>query len=181
MQPGTRERRLRRLFVAVWPAPRLAAELTSLAKPYLSRGRPVGQERLHLTLAFLGALSPAQTESVLGALALVHKPACSLVLDRVGHWRRSGILWFGSSNEQPAILDLATSVRASLTGCGLTIERRLFHPHVTIARKCWQPPALGSIKPVVWPIDNFSLIESTLHQSGSRYRPLETWALQKVD
>jgi len=179
MPPKTTESRSQRLFVALWPNRQVAAELADVAEPYLGHGRPVGQDRLHVTLAFLGALSDAQMHRVLGALTKVDQRACSLVLDQVGSFRRGGILWLGSSDRQPALQDLAASVRAVLGACGLTIERRPFRPHVTIARKCWRPLYQGPVTPVVWPIDQFSLIESTLLPSGSSYRLVKSWPLTR--
>jgi len=177
MPSKTAESHSRRLFVAIWPDRQVAAEFARVAEPYLGRGRPVGKDRLHLTLAFLGALSDAQTDTVVKALADVDQRACSLVLDQVGHFRRGGILWLGSSDGQPALEKLSASVRTVVGACGLAIEKRSFRPHVTIARKCWRAPYVGPVTPVVWSVDQFSLIESTLHPSGSRYRLLNSWPL----
>ena len=166
-----------RFFVAVWPDPAIVARLADGANPHLRNARPVSRNRLHLTLAFIGALDPAGLDSAQRALRQVEGHSCLLSIDRLGHWRRSGILWLGSSIEQPALVDLVSAIRARLLASGIATDSRPFRAHITVARKCWRASYTGALAPVFWPVSTFSLVESTLHHSGARYRPVETWPL----
>ncbi|MGB5248347.1 MAG: RNA 2',3'-cyclic phosphodiesterase [Gammaproteobacteria bacterium] len=176
-----------RLFFALWPDPasrqRIAAVQTA---DRIREGRPIATANLHLTLAFLGNIRAEQIASIQQAAAQVVFEPFSLTLDRLGWWRRAGILWLGPS-AWPAQLDaLVRDLWLGMEAVGLRPQRRPrrrterhpFKPHVTLARKCSQarPATTGRLaEPIGWPITGFVLVESRLDPDGASYRVLARW------
>jgi 2'-5' RNA ligase len=168
----------RRAFFALWPDPALREQLAaaSAAARRHASGRPVPAENLHLTLAFLGNLSPEGLECVRRGAGGVKAPPFALAFDRVGWWRRPGILWLAPTAWPPAIEHLVSDLWRAVVPCGLEPETRPFRPHVTLARRCGRARP-GPMAPIHWPASDFALIESFAGQSGARYRVIERWPL----
>ena len=73
---------------------------------------------------------------------------------------------------------LAASLAAALGREGFALERRPFAVHVTLLRKVPARPRLPPLPELVWPVEEFSLVRSTLAAGGSRYEILERFALR---
>ncbi len=93
---------------------------------------------LHLTLKFLGDISPANLDlltQMLAAEAAAHKPF-ELQVGGLGSFptpRRPRIIWIGLS--APAALEsLQRGIEAASARLGYTEEDRPFSPHLTIGR-----------------------------------------------
>ena len=161
----------RRVFFALLPDVACAARLEEAAQAVhgLCGGRPVRREKLHLTLAFIGAATPAQIEDLCAAAALVRGEAFELRIDRYGSFRRSQIVWAGCS-EVPVQL---SALAAALPGAAAA-----FAAHVSLLRKApgsaaaW--PALAAIR---WPVGEFVLAESRLGEAATPYRIIARWPL----
>ncbi len=103
--------------------------------PGASWVRPAG---IHLTLHFLGDISPGLAES-LGrelALELAPLPAFELATGDPGVFpnpRRPRVLWIGLE-DSPALRELHGACARVLRRRKLRIERRRYHPHLTLAR-----------------------------------------------
>lgn len=168
----------RRTFLALWPDPAVRGQLAaaSAAARRQASGRPVPPDNLHLTLAFLGNVSPEALECVRAAAGGVRAPPFELALDRVGWWRRPGILWLAPATWPPAIEGLVRDLWRAVVPCGLEAETRPFKPHVTLARRCARARP-GPLDPIHWPVSDFALIESLSGQSGARYQVIERWPL----
>ena len=171
----------RRLFFALWPDPALREQLAaaSAAARKHGSGRPVPVDNLHLTLAFLGNLPAEGVRCVREAAGRVSGSPFTLVLDRVGWWRRPGILWLAPVAWPPEIETLAGDLWRSIAPCGLEPETRPFKPHVTVARRCGRARP-GPMTPIEWPVSEFALIESFAGQSGARYRVCDRWPLEQI-
>ena len=91
--PATEQPR-RRVFFGLWPEAAAAAEIVRATKRAVrqSGGRPIAKERLHITVAFLGALTASELESARGAPPIA-SGAFELALDTVGFFPRSRVLW----------------------------------------------------------------------------------------
>ena len=169
-----------RLFVALDLPWQLKQRLLLLAGG-VPGARWVPPENLHLSLRFIGEVSPVQAEEIDHALAAVRAPRFSLSLAGVGVFEKSGrggVLWVGV--ERDAALDhLQTKIETALQRAGLEPERRRFAPHLTLARLGNAPEAkiaefmqsknLFRAAPV--PMEHFTLFSSHLHREGSIYTP----------
>ncbi len=112
-----------------------AALQSALPKPLV---RWVGENNLHITLKFLGDVSPANLEKLAEALqgeTTKHAPF-DLSLERIGAFpnsKKARVLWIGI--EAPADLGtLQHCVEGVATRLSYPAEERPFSPHLTIGR-----------------------------------------------
>jgi 2'-5' RNA ligase len=112
-----------------------AALREALPKPLV---RWVDPQNVHLTLKFLGDVSPANLERLAEGLkveAAAHQPF-SMSVGEIGAFptpRRARVIWIGL--EAPAALAaLQHGVEAIAARLGYTAEKRPFSPHLTIGR-----------------------------------------------
>ena len=111
------------------------------------------------------------------AASLGGGPGASLCLDRLGYWRHNRIVWAGASQPPPELARLASQLGEALAKAGFPVERRPFHPHLTLLRKVANPPELPVAAVPPWPVTEFLLMASDLRPDGARYRPLGRWPL----
>lgn len=169
----------RRVFFAFWPPPETLQALDALAAEAAKRcgGRRMRRETLHMTLAFIGAVSPVRLALLRDIGGKVCGEAFDLRLDRIGCWPRKRIVWAGCS-EVPSCQDrLFETLKAQLKSAGFILDPRPFVPHVTLVRdaRCDSLPELS--EEIHWRINELVLVESLLQPSGARYRLLDRWPL----
>jgi 2'-5' RNA ligase len=132
-----------RLFVAIHLRPEVKESLATVQRQLapiakdLVRWTP--QNQLHLTLLFLGSVSPSQ----LSELQISFKAACatrgSMLLRAEGlgcfpNLRRPNVIWCGVGGQIEPLLELQKNFSESLRPWRQKIETRAFHPHLTIGR-----------------------------------------------
>ncbi|MBV1852710.1 RNA 2',3'-cyclic phosphodiesterase [Catellatospora tritici] len=134
-----------RLFIAVYPPPAAVADLAAVAsqlafnRPHpdgLSL-RPVPPWQWHITLAFLGEITPAQAGSACAAMtAAAQRPAPVLSLGGGGRFDngRAAAVWTGVRGDLAGLHDLAERLRAALTAAEVPFDPRPYQPHLTLAR-----------------------------------------------
>ncbi len=127
-----------RLFVAlVPPAPVLAAVRAGTAGP--RAGAPglrwTPQERLHVTLVFLGQVAPPLVPPLTAALAAACAPLPRPELAVRGAGRfGERVLWAALEGDLEVLADLAAACAAAAEGCGVPVEDRPYRAHLTLAR-----------------------------------------------
>jgi RNA 2',3'-cyclic 3'-phosphodiesterase len=165
-----------RAFFAVWPdrAARDALAELALTTAARAQGRAPRVDNLHLTLAFLVDVAANRIED-LRAIGIKIAAAASpfaLTLDRVGAFRDSGIAWAGASAAPQELLRLARTLGAALAANDFPTERREFHPHVTLARRCRKRVGNVVTAPIAWDVVRLTLMASESAPGGARYREL---------
>ena len=156
-----------------------ARSLIAVAQGRIGEGRGwrvVPEERLHLTLRFLGDtpldLVPRLTEALRdGAAAMGPFPI------EMGGWKTfRGALALGVSDPTGSLPRLAAGLEERAVALGFPPEPRAFLPHVTVARARNQArgvPPLASRKteepPVRTMVDRIVLMRSTLGPKGPAY------------
>ncbi|MDU9412076.1 RNA 2',3'-cyclic phosphodiesterase [Pseudomonas sp. zfem005] len=169
---------LRLFFALPCPEP-LATSIALWREAARCEGKAVATRNLHLTLAFLGQ-QPRGCVAELKAIAenLAGEPF-TLRLDQLRCWH-NGLLHLAPDHPPPALLALAANLQDGLRAAGFAIERRPFHPHLTLARHC--PHLPGAAAPTFdWPVNQFALFASENTASGAHYRALGNWPLLPQD
>jgi 2'-5' RNA ligase len=170
-----------RLFVALDLPPEARSALArfrdAAADPAV--WRPVGDDALHLTLAFLGH-RPEEDVDVAGGL-IDELPAAAPRLRLAGALllppRRARVLCAAVEDQEGVLAALQAAAAAALAGAGLYIpERRPFRPHATVARLrsgARAPAAVpGAPDPLAFAGAAVTLYRSHLERGGARYEPL---------
>ncbi|MFE7063986.1 RNA 2',3'-cyclic phosphodiesterase [Sutcliffiella sp. NPDC057660] len=138
--------------------------------------RWVHPEDLHITLAFLGPVSEEKIAALKVSMEDIAQgtKGFSLTLDRLGTFgnpQSPRIFWHGieGSADLNALRDL---VYEACRKMGFELDRRSFHPHITLARK-WQGPAFqheSSLSDLARR-DTFIVKEIVLYQSHLHMLP----------
>ncbi|MDD5116878.1 MAG: RNA 2',3'-cyclic phosphodiesterase [Candidatus Omnitrophica bacterium] len=130
-----------RAFIAIELAPTIKDTLAKIQdglKPCLPKVSWVKPRNLHLTLKFLGDISPHQLKEIKRIIAEAGQetPAFKVKLDDLGVFpglRQARIIWAGISQDT-AVKQLAEILEAKISGIGIPKEKREFSSHITIAR-----------------------------------------------
>jgi 2'-5' RNA ligase len=170
----------KRLFFALWPDASLQAQIDAVSRNcrHSLRGRYLPRENLHLTLVFLGAADSGKEICVRRVAEGIDSDGFTLMLDRLGCFPRSGILWLGASVIPDALTVLVGGLNQKLHECGHCPEQRAYHAHVSLARNVSRIPVLPQVTPLEWPVRGFHLVESQTPASGAVYQILASWDLR---
>ena len=145
----------------------------------------------HLTLAFIGEVDEPVAGEIDAALETINHSAFDLRLKGVGQFDRGGhtiIVWAGIA-PNPDLTHLSDKVKTALTRHGITVDRRKYAPHITLARigkhatqdrvfnyladhSLFSLPAL--------PVTDFCLFESMRGHGAPVYRPVKRYPLFDV-
>lgn len=162
-----------RLFFAAWPPPASAAALEQWARG--CEGRVVPAAKIHLTLAFLGEGDPSKAGA---AARRVNGRAHELPLEEARYWRHNQIIWVGPRQTPPMLVDLVGQLHSRLREGKFVLEQRPFAAHVTLLRKASAPAVLANLPAVKWPVDEFTLVRSSVSSRGASYEVMERFALE---
>lgn len=166
-----------RLFFALSLPDALADELEGLCDG-IHDARWV--DSFHLTLSFLGDVHQHQIPDIVDAAASISFQPFQLTLNSVGVFPLRGdpsVLWVGVEKSD-RLAALHKTLKAEMRQVGLVLEKRKFHPHVTLAR-FKEPPDQTAFDWLAthmtyrsgpfW-VREFHLISSILSPRGSQYR-----------
>ncbi len=180
------EARSHRVFFALWPDDEATAHLAALAHDLTAAGggRVMRPNALHLTLAFVGSVTPTQIPRLEEIAGAVRAESFDLSLDRLGFWPQRGILWAGCRSTPAPLRRLAGVLATDLRVAGFAIDHRSgadLVPHITLARRarCASLPRLGT--PIGWRVRELALVESHLHPSAASYKTLARFPLAEAN
>ena len=136
---------------------------------YLVRWIPV--ENMHLTLKFLGDVSPANVKFISRLLTAETKNCApfSMQIGGLGSFptsRRARTIWIGI-HAPAALTSLQHGIESAAARLGYESETRPFSPHLTIGRVRQQVGALGNAD-----VAAVHLFQSDLKPSGAEYTRL---------
>ena len=127
-----------RVFIAIDLPEEIRSRLATVERdlrPTTTSARWVAAESIHVTLKFIGELSEKRMESLDAALAgLTWKPFLVTVRG-IGFFpgkRSPRVLWAGL--QAPTLKGLAEKIDSRMERFGFEKEKRVFRPHVTLAR-----------------------------------------------
>ncbi|MGE5277474.1 MAG: RNA 2',3'-cyclic phosphodiesterase [Acidobacteriota bacterium] len=185
-----------RAFLAVPPDTgwsESARALLARIRPALPDASWTRPESWHLTLRFLGEVSPgvvSRFASAIGdGLERLEAGALStegaVVFPPRGPARVLGVE-LAEDGGPGVVAEMARRAEAAARGLDLPPERRPFRPHVTFARlrRPWPGEAVARYRTQadgwtfpVWPVQSCVLYESRLAPEGAIHTPVASWAL----
>jgi 2'-5' RNA ligase len=191
------------VFFALWPDAGQRAALVHATRKAVrsSGGRPVPEQSLHVTLAFLGSV-PERRVTELHAIArrVAQGAGASgapilVSFDRLVHWAKPRILCALDSEASAATEAaepsrdaplagapaLAESLKSATLDAGFRPDLKPFHAHVTVARKVAHAHPPQPLPPLLWSFDAFALIESRTEPAGPAYSVIEAYLLAKAE
>ena len=154
--------------------------------------RWVNYKNIHLTLKFLGNLSPKKLKSVIEVFPSLFEDfqPFEINITRLGVFptlQQPRVIWAGVEKNADCLIAIATQVEKGLCRLGFPKEKRGFSPHVTVGRvrspknQILLPQALKEyILPVelTQTIHQIILFKSTLTSQGPIYDPLSLAQLE---
>jgi 2'-5' RNA ligase len=174
----------RRLFLALYPSvderTQLLRAINKQAPTLLSdQARPVPLENLHITLVFFGGVTRSVQHCIEQVSSAIECPSISMTINRLGYWPRKRMLWaIPEPNRVPdALIHLVNALYKGLAACDVTLERREYRPHVTLARRLSHAPRDGHFPALEWHFSQFVLMESLSTPQGVRYPVIRAWSL----
>jgi 2'-5' RNA ligase len=171
----------RRLFVALELPPAARAALVAFRRAAADAAvwRPVADEALHLTLAFLGRRPADDVTIISRVLHEAAGPAPRLVLGDglLLPPRRARVLCASLDDMDGTLAELQSRVSEGLAAASVYVpEKRPFRVHATVARLRPRARAPRTIdegpESLEFAGGPLTLFESRLHPHGARYEPL---------
>ncbi len=178
-----------RCFIAITPPEAALDQLEALAARIPS-GRISPRENMHLTLVFLDEIDHDQAEELHLALSEIHHPALDIDIKGLDLFSSpTPDLLFAAIDPSPALVHLHEKVATAARASGITLKRRRFRPHVTLARFRRAPvgPEAGRLVDFIavnsletalsFRANGFALIQSELGKGPPRYSELARYEL----
>ena len=174
-----------RLFYAVFPDANTAAHIARLAAhlrgEYGLKGRPLAEDRFHITLHHLGDYVGEPPRELVAAAHEAASEVTALPIevnfDRAISFRRSHkaplVLRGGDGVAQLMAFQQALGATMMRTGLGNFVQQR-FTPHVTLLYDDHIVPE-QAVEIISWTVREFVLVRSLLGQT--RHIPLGRWPL----
>ena len=168
-----------RLFFALWPDQEVRDALKrryDKVDEVAVLGRRVALPNLHITLHYLGNTTSAQKTCYIKQARRVFVQPFVLHLNQLGFFPRAAVSWIAPSEVPSALKNLHQSLGAEIKPCGFNIEKRVYHPHVTMARKIRKSGTPIPLRKVLWRVEDFVLAQSVSTPGGVEYRVVERLA-----
>ena len=171
-----------RAFIAIDVSSEAKAELSRLAGLLKAscHGSFPSQDMYHMTVAFLGDISPLQADAMMRVLEDVaekYKPF-DLKLCRLGYFAMpNAATVFCSTERDNTLLSLAQDVYRSAWDVRIPFDDKPFRAHITLGRRVdLSSIRLNSIEVnhIPFTVKGLTLYKSTLRPSGPIYEALET-------
>jgi 2'-5' RNA ligase len=164
-----------RLFLALWPGAAARETLRQWrdAWRWPAGAAPVHDDKLHLTLHFIGNVPRERLPAIEPAL-VVPFAAFDLAFGCATLWPH-GLAVLQPLSTPAHLMQLHTSLREALQRLQLPSEERAFRPHVTLARRAAGATPLADGPALRWRVRGYELMESRLGAVGG-YRVLRRYA-----
>ncbi|MEM5786743.1 MAG: RNA 2',3'-cyclic phosphodiesterase [Syntrophobacteraceae bacterium] len=178
-----------RCFIAIALPEAVRRSLEELAFELKKADASVGwvrPEGIHLTLKFLGNISPALVEQIKPLLTGIasRTPVFKLIPAGCGAFpgtKQPRVIWAGLSGDKDSVARLQKEIESALAPLGFEPENRPFRPHLTLGRvkgrqrlQVLQQILLSRQEFTAEPFDVTELVlyKSELRPDGARYTPL---------
>ena len=173
-----------RSFIAVEIPEKVRSEITRMLSKFSQEdtgARWVKHDNLHITLLFLGEVTPDFIKQVVNELETIARTQKNFEMSfkNIGAFpsqRSPRIIWIGVERGEAEIIDLQSKIELSFTKIGYKPEQRKFHPHLTIGRVKFKfdNPKVFEVgyKSEIFPVKSVVLFKSTLAPQGPIYEKI---------
>lgn len=122
-----------KLFAAIALPPDIVSRLTKLQRG-VAGARWVAPEKLHITVGYFGTVDDEQAEMLDVELARPVSGSFEVTLRGAGHFgnKEPHAIWMGVE-DNPALTLLHKHCKKAARRAGITMEKRHYRPHVTMA------------------------------------------------
>ncbi|HVU31979.1 MAG TPA: RNA 2',3'-cyclic phosphodiesterase [Opitutaceae bacterium] len=176
-EPEATAKDTERMFIAL-TLPDAVRETLLMLRTRLGGITWTSPEQWHVTLRFLGDVARARTQLLIDRLAAIRVEPFILPVEGVGTFppnRPPRVAWVGTGSGHPRLFQLRQRIDDAILACGLDVDLRTFHPHVTIARCTGQGAAAiarwahahREFAAPPFRVDAFDLYASDLRPSGA--------------
>jgi 2'-5' RNA ligase len=151
-----------RLFIAINFTEYTRRQLAALRDELRSKARGGNysrDENLHLTLAFIGEVSSQKLDAIKAVLDTVTFEPFEAMIDKLGTFSR-GTLWWAGVRKDKCLLDLQREVKRKLALCGIEMDGRDYHPHITLGREIVADAAPWKIEPFGETVNSIDMMKS---------------------
>jgi 2'-5' RNA ligase len=200
-----------RLFFALGLPPKTNEKNDGNLKPYQQlcqlkntvaaemQGKPVINNNLHITLAFLGAVNQQQKQRLIANVNQIIAPqAFSVSCSGLHYWSRSQVIWLDCHAYHPVYQQPSTALQTLVCLLQQAVSHSMsdnvristnnqaptsgYIPHITLCKKVTSRSHLPSLSQQLdFHFQHFGLYISetikTAHGSDVQYRCLQQWAL----
>ena len=152
---------------------------------------------IHLTLKFIGSSPESLVGDIAGVIDQVTQThtALELMAGNIGAFpnhQRPRILWVGIRDESDRLTAIKKDLDSGLAKLGVPIDKRSYHPHLTIARlrqRRLSPEHIQTLKEIgpnipisemTFPVKSIALVQSILGPTGSEYIPRSRSVFAKI-
>ena len=174
-----------RLFIGLRP-PEPVREALLAAMDGIENARWQSDAQLHLTLRFVGEVSPPGANELAEALRSVRLAPFTVTIDGVGHFERkekANAVWARVSPGDP-LVTLKKKIDRLCRELDHEDDHRRFLPHITLARLNSGSGPIGrflarhaDLQVPPFTADRFVLFESRMGRGGSHYEPVADFPL----
>ena len=151
-----------RLFIAVNFNDETRSRLLALRDELRKKsqhGNFTAPENLHLTLAFIGEVSPKQVDKIERILETVTFEPFEVTVDRLGTFSRDA-LWYAGLRENEPLMLLQREITYKLALCGFEMDGRKYSPHITLGREVITTAVPRQIEPFGETVASVELMKS---------------------
>jgi 2'-5' RNA ligase len=177
-----------RSFIAIELPDAVRRQLEFLALELKKSDAPVGWTRpegIHLTLKFLGNVSPELIEQIKPVMAEIASRTAPMHLQPAGCGafptiKQPRVIWVGLGGESGPLIQLQKQVETAMVPFGFQPEDRPFRPHLTLGRVKGRQHML-SLQQILlarreftaeaFDVTELVLYKSELRPDGARYTP----------
>jgi 2'-5' RNA ligase len=188
---GNAERAFRgkRLFLSIDVPEYVKDSLETLSDDPQKGFHYVPRDRFHLTLKFIGDVPGQFQKDIEAAIDPIDVHAFLLPIEGLGSFPPKGhphAVWAGCSSAHPRLFQLHKRIEDALFNIGIEPEKRIYHPHITIARVnhaadetvkqfLKRHPDFGAAP---FKVEAFHLMQSEVIEGVRVYHKERTWALK---
>ncbi len=177
-----------RLFVAI-PVPEYVRRRLGELEREMPGLNWVRATNMHLTLKFIGETDPEQIDPIRESLRSIRVRRFLLGVSGLGVFPPRGnpaVLWAGLGSAHPHLFQLHKRVNDVLYGWGIEPDRRVFQPHITLARCKGAAASVRNLirkrealETALFRVEQFGIYSSELGSRGPIYRCLESYGLDQ--